>query len=200
MFKSIGWTLQLWHAGILLAAMAGLGSTLYLTAYRTTYTQVDSELESAARVFAGPGVAQPAAAPRHRALNWLKTVPRDCLNRLGWDAGDQPYFIVWGADGSVIRSSDPTPAIAYPGKSPADVPVPRRESSRSGHAGSGRFDDSRRTVGFARRGKPGELAMEPGGSGRHNSCGRISRRVDRFAAGALAHQADQRRGPGHLGF
>src|SRR5579872_3164781 len=55
MFKSIRWTLQLWHAGILFLALSSFGTVLYLAAVRTTYTEVDNELAAAARVLASTG-------------------------------------------------------------------------------------------------------------------------------------------------
>jgi heavy metal sensor kinase len=58
-------------------------------------------------VFAqAPGGQDPAV--------WLKSIPQDCLRRLGWDERDQPYFMVWGADRSVIRTSSPAPDAPYP--------------------------------------------------------------------------------------
>jgi heavy metal sensor kinase len=45
------------------------------------------------------------------ALDALKEVPQDCLRRLGWDESEQPYFIVWGSDGSVVRESTSCPAV-----------------------------------------------------------------------------------------
>ena len=52
MFKSIRWSLQLWHAGILFLAVSSLGAVLYYSACRTAYTEIDNELAGAARVFA----------------------------------------------------------------------------------------------------------------------------------------------------
>ncbi|HEX4056144.1 MAG TPA: ATP-binding protein [Tepidisphaeraceae bacterium] len=155
MFKSIRWTLQLWHAGILFLALASFGTVLYVAAQRTAYTEVDNELAGAARVFVGPGVqrlgpsspnhferpqlaiasqgsagdsaqlasdvAPPTVEFPHPAdagqtiPAWLKEVPQDCLRRLGWDQADQPYFIVWGSDGSVIRQSSQCPAVPRAG-------------------------------------------------------------------------------------
>src|SRR5580658_3702114 len=130
MFRSIRWTLQLWHAGILLVAVAGLGTTLYLTAYKTTFAEVDSELESAARVFAGAPIAQHQPADSPSGIDWVKEMPRDGLDRLGWDERDQPYFIVWSASGSVIRNSDAAPAEGYPGKAPGGVAIRQRGDLR----------------------------------------------------------------------
>ncbi len=55
MFRSIRWTLQLWHAAILGMALASFGTALYLVVSRAQLSQVDAELERAARVLAsGP--------------------------------------------------------------------------------------------------------------------------------------------------
>jgi two-component system, OmpR family, sensor kinase len=49
----------------------------------------------------------PATAP---APAWLKNIPADCLDRLGWDESDRPYFVIRSADGAVIRKSAECPA------------------------------------------------------------------------------------------
>lgn len=148
MFKSIRWSLQLWHAGILFLAVSSLGGVLYYSAYRTAYTEIDNELAGAARVFAALGTpgshlpnpatsqqlamaslrqteyaaagltdaapeVDPAPVPVS-ALAQLKTIPQDCLHRLGWDDSQQPYFIVWAPDGGVVRQSFDCPATPAP--------------------------------------------------------------------------------------
>jgi heavy metal sensor kinase len=59
MLRSIRWTLQLWHAGILGVALASFGTALYIGVSHAEYQRVDAELESAARTLAstpiGPG-------------------------------------------------------------------------------------------------------------------------------------------------
>jgi heavy metal sensor kinase len=158
--KSIRWTLQLWHAGILVLALTSFGAALYVAADRTTYTAVDRELAAAARVFADPQIAPQqhslpavnpdatelamAQAPKdspgsgnrivadagsgNPALSsghltpagpgnlqlWSAQIPTDCLRRIGWDEGDQPYFIVWGSDGAIVRQSDFCPNVPVP--------------------------------------------------------------------------------------
>jgi len=99
MFKSIRWTLQLWHAGILFLALGIFGTVLYLAAQRSAYTEIDNELAAAARVFAAPQAQSTAA------VTWLKEIPADCLHRIGWDEADQPYFMIWLANGTVLRQS-----------------------------------------------------------------------------------------------
>jgi two-component system OmpR family sensor kinase len=55
-FRSIRWTLQLWHAAILGMALASFGTALYMVVSHTELSRVDAELERAARVLAnGPG-------------------------------------------------------------------------------------------------------------------------------------------------
>jgi len=54
-FRSIRWTLQLWHAAILGLALACFGVALYLVVSRAQLNRVDAELERAAHVLAsGP--------------------------------------------------------------------------------------------------------------------------------------------------
>jgi len=155
MFKSIRWTLQLWHAAILFVAVSSLGAVLYYSASRTTYTEIDGELAGAARVFSAlaipgshlqnsvptqsvsgqqlamatlrqtdfsPGTATDAppesdliaTPPPVSPLAQLRAIPQDCLRRLGWDDSQQPYFIVWGPDGSIVRQSLACPAAPVP--------------------------------------------------------------------------------------
>jgi two-component system, OmpR family, sensor kinase len=101
MFKSIRWTLQLWHAGILLLALGSFGTILYLAAQRSAYIEIDNELAGAARVFAAPGIQ-------------IGDILPDCLRRLGWNDADQPYFIIWAADGAILRQSSPCPSVPHP--------------------------------------------------------------------------------------
>jgi two-component system, OmpR family, sensor kinase len=152
MFNSIRWTLQLWYAGILFLALLGVGTVLYLSAERTTYTEIDTALRGAARVFTGAASGSTAPADRsssvqlalapqptdanpsrvvsdaapsmvdlgappmhskgHANAAWLKNVPQDCLVRLGWDPSQNPYFLVWGSDGAILKQSSQAPQIS----------------------------------------------------------------------------------------
>jgi two-component system OmpR family sensor kinase len=49
MFRSIRWSLQLWHAGILLAALVSFGCAMYFGAKQLEFNRLDAELEGAAR-------------------------------------------------------------------------------------------------------------------------------------------------------
>src|SRR5437868_264002 len=60
MFKSIRWTLQLWHAAILALALGGFGVALYGNISSSRYGAVDSEIEGAARVLAQRPLGPPS--------------------------------------------------------------------------------------------------------------------------------------------
>jgi two-component system, OmpR family, sensor kinase len=163
MLRSIRWTLQLWHAAILLVALLSFAIAMYAASSRSEFARVDAELEGAARVLAsgpmGPppfGQRQPDGGglfqfthdgdgladrphehdngpPHGGPRDWWEQVPRDALNRIGQDQRDQPYFSIWGSDGSVLRASAPS----------ADIPAPtsfaRASSSSSGAASLPQF-------------------------------------------------------------
>jgi heavy metal sensor kinase len=60
MFKSIRWTLQLWHAAILAVALAGFGVALYWNIRSSRFENVDAEIEGAARVLASRPLGPPS--------------------------------------------------------------------------------------------------------------------------------------------
>jgi len=61
MFRSIRWTLQLWHAGILALALLSFASALYIAVSRTEFNRIDAELQGAAEVLAvGPSGPPPS--------------------------------------------------------------------------------------------------------------------------------------------
>jgi heavy metal sensor kinase len=204
MFRSIRWTLQLWHMAILLIAMSALGAALYLGVRREQLGRVDAQLEGAARVLATgpmgpppihqwPGAdrdddrplqfdtsreSTPDGPPRDRPgaggddprggghqgdgggpdggghpgggglppgprndqgpdfdRQWWSRVPRDALHRLGENERDQPYFAVWGPDGTLLRAS----------VGAVNLPPPPQESTaqRDGSHGRGGSPDPR---------------------------------------------------------
>jgi len=63
MFRSIRWSLQLWHAGILGLALASFGTALYIGISRAQFSRVDAELEGAARVFVNATMTPGALGP-----------------------------------------------------------------------------------------------------------------------------------------
>jgi two-component system, OmpR family, sensor kinase len=52
MFRSIQWTLQLWHAGLLALVLIGFGTASYFGISKARYEQLDSELERSVQVLA----------------------------------------------------------------------------------------------------------------------------------------------------
>jgi len=62
---------------------------------------------------AGPNLGTDAADQRRFAA-WVGGIPSDCLQRLGWEQQDQPYFIVWSAQGAILRASTAHPVLARP--------------------------------------------------------------------------------------
>lgn len=53
MARSIQWTLQLWHAGLLAVVLVGFGTASYFGIARARYQQLDAELERSVQVLAG---------------------------------------------------------------------------------------------------------------------------------------------------
>lgn len=98
MFRSIRWTLQLWHAGILLFALVSFGSALYFGVARERLKSVDAELEGAAR-----------ALPARMMLRFLpRRGPGDRGGPPPWERGER-------------RPNDdrpPPPPNGDPGKGP----------------------------------------------------------------------------------
>jgi len=154
MFRSMRWTLLLWHAAILVLALTSLGAALYFAARHATFQAVDEELAGAARQLAGPGPGPPPPhdwngppppgdrrfdprgpldhPPFDEAHNPLANLPEDCLERVGWDPRDQPYFLAWSRTGSPLRASAscppdiPAPAMAPPHVNPPFTTGPDR--------------------------------------------------------------------------
>jgi heavy metal sensor kinase len=69
---------------------------------------------SAAAASDPPGSPPAGADEQNRFAAWLGSIPSDCLQRLGWDEQDQPYFIVWAADGTLLRASSSHPNSERP--------------------------------------------------------------------------------------
>jgi heavy metal sensor kinase len=109
MLKSIRLTLQLWHAGILLLALASFGAALYYGTSRSRFKEADTELQGAAQVLAARFAGPP---PRP----W--PAPPD--GRPEVDAGRPPR-----AGGPPPRLDDrPPPRPRFDGDGPPDGPPP----------------------------------------------------------------------------
>ncbi len=76
MFKSLRWRLQAWHALILLLAVAGFGTVLYLEISKARYDEIDVELLSAARTLDGAM----RGTPRPILQNGFRGMPPDDAN------------------------------------------------------------------------------------------------------------------------
>ena len=69
MLRSIRWTLQIWHAAILLLVLLGFGSASYYEVSRTRFMEVDAELSGTVHLLAAymiPPPRRPAPPPPRR--------------------------------------------------------------------------------------------------------------------------------------
>jgi heavy metal sensor kinase len=69
MLRSIRWTLQIWHAAILLLVLLGFGSASYFEVNRTRFMEVDAELSGAVHLLAAylvPAPRRPGPPPPRR--------------------------------------------------------------------------------------------------------------------------------------
>ncbi|HEY2738815.1 MAG TPA: HAMP domain-containing protein, partial [Thermoanaerobaculia bacterium] len=117
MFRSIRWNLLGWYAAILLAVIAGFGTTLYQRLQVLRYQRVDTELAGAAQLIAqrtrpphrprGHGPAEPSEAEI--------TIPESLLQRFGADENEAAYAVLWQRDGSRFASA----------QAPEDIPAPK---------------------------------------------------------------------------
>jgi heavy metal sensor kinase len=78
MLKSIRWSLQLWHAGLLAVVLAGFGISSYIGITRAHYQEVDAELERTVQLLAGGLHFPPPSGP------WGPPPPEE------WGAGATP--------------------------------------------------------------------------------------------------------------
>jgi heavy metal sensor kinase len=90
MLKSIRWSLQLWHAGLLAVVLAGFGTSSYIGISRAHYQEVDAELERTVQLLT-------------RGLH-LPPPPED------WFAGSTPHhepYGPWGIREECFAGSTP---------------------------------------------------------------------------------------------
>jgi two-component system, OmpR family, sensor kinase len=131
-FRSIKWSLQLWHGVILLVVLAGFGYTAFELQRTREMRRVDEELqERVARVFGpmrapgpGPGSrpARPAGSPeRRRSAESRRDLPDELppvLDRSFLDSYDGPvYHIIWRRDGRIVRAEDAPEDLVRPSTS-----------------------------------------------------------------------------------
>ena len=131
MIKSLRWRLQIWHAAILVIAIAVFGTAFYIQLQRSTYGEIDLELLSGARVLEGALRAMP---PRMRDGERPLFPPP----RLGENRQDEGRGPVVGPGGGPIpgnRSAEGRPG--RPGPRP-NGPGPNGPGGPGGPGGEGR--------------------------------------------------------------
>jgi heavy metal sensor kinase len=146
MFRSIRWTLLLWHAAILMLALIGFGTATYYGISRARYTEVDAELAGELQAIAaklhtprppppprrrgpedGPRDGQPRDdrppedrppddGPPDQRQNRENDLPPSFLERFGDGGNDLPYFVLFRSNGEISKSSSPRFAVPDPGQ------------------------------------------------------------------------------------
>jgi heavy metal sensor kinase len=128
MLRSIRWTLQFWHATILILAVVGIGAASVFEIRRARFHEIDSELESAGQlIFAklrGPGNGMPPPPmddmdggpgpddqppwrfnhDGHDHLPRNLDLPPGFLQRYGGSPGEDRAFILYRGDNQVLAS------------------------------------------------------------------------------------------------
>src|SRR5262245_55509931 len=120
MIRSLRWRLQAWQALILLLAIAGFGSVLYLEIRRARFDEIDAELIAAARVLEGslralpPPVLHGAEFPepppdrpplKRERLERALDLPKGLQHRYS-DIHTPPWFVIYRSNGSVLKASE----------------------------------------------------------------------------------------------
>ncbi len=172
-FKSIRWTLQLWHAGLLAVVLTAFGSMSYVGISRMRYQEVDTDLERSVQGLVvglrpkmpgrptgegppgvppmdprptwpegdtgprpeppdwrGPGplerpVGRPPDGPHARERSfppWLEFEAPVELDRRA--ATGELYYVIWGFDGRVLKSSANAGEVPDPGSTLSSPPKP----------------------------------------------------------------------------
>jgi heavy metal sensor kinase len=105
MLRSIRGNLLGWYSAILLAVLAGFGSTLYHRLQRLTYERADKELASAAQLI--------AQRTSHRE-GWPQ-IPESLLQRFGSDEDEAAYAVLRMKDGAEVLSAQASDDVPPPG-------------------------------------------------------------------------------------
>jgi two-component system OmpR family sensor kinase len=117
MFRSIRWNLLGWYAAILLAVIAGFGTTLYQRLQTLRYQRVDTELAGAAQLIAQR--TRPPHRPRGHSTapepEPQISIPESLLQRFGADENEAAYAVLWQRDGARYSSA----------QAPEDMPAPK---------------------------------------------------------------------------
>jgi two-component system, OmpR family, sensor kinase len=153
MFRSIQWTLQLWHAGLLTVVLIGFGVASFFGISRSRFQELDAELERAVQLLAAgfrppklPGSSsQPTTTSgavvdgSRDAWHELPTpefeVPAVLATRFANQRPESDYYVIWDFEGKVLKSSSDraTVDVPYPGPCPewsARPPAPGPPQTR----------------------------------------------------------------------
>jgi two-component system OmpR family sensor kinase len=126
MFRSIQWTLQLWHAGLLAVVLVGFGTASYFGISRARLEQLDSELQRSAQVLAGgfrpPKLPEVLAGGSSTDTRPAESRPADTAEA---DAASQP-------SGSTTEAADGSARGSWPGLRAPEFEVPAALVQRFG--------------------------------------------------------------------
>lgn len=142
MFRSIRWTLQLWYAGLLAVVLVGFGTASYFGISRQRFEQLDAELERSVQVLvtgfhlpkrpepfpAGSTTEQangPSPHHRHAVTAQDFEVPASLVQRFEAAGSGSDYYVIWDADGKVMKASTVVADVPYPGTRPEWPPRPQ---------------------------------------------------------------------------
>jgi heavy metal sensor kinase len=128
MFRSIRWNLLGWYSALLLAVVAGFGSTMYHRLLVLTDERVDTELAGAAQL-----IAQRTRPPHHHPRRPVRpsavpepearlNIPESLLQRFGSDENEAAYAVLWPGDGRRLVSAQVPPGVPPPARLRREVP------------------------------------------------------------------------------
>lgn len=152
LFHSVRWRLQLWHALILLVALAMLCMLTYRLAANNRRERIDRELEDFERAFVKSFWEMPSKRPRDdRPLSMTEVrerflsiddpaqFPLELRDLFDPDATNSTYLAYWDGNGQQLFRSANAPAdLKYPTRPPDDIATVRdvfRELVRGGPRG-----------------------------------------------------------------
>ena len=137
MRSSLRWRIQAWHALILGLVVASAATAFFLQVRRSRFDEIDAELLAGARVLEGvlrtvpvgppdqeagdppdgpaPGGRSPPRPPlpRGRGFEQALSLPPSFEDRY-IEEGQDPYFVIWGHDGEILRAEPPSAADEVP--------------------------------------------------------------------------------------
>ena len=186
MFRSIRWTLQLWHAGLLATVLLAFGAMTFFEIRRARFGQIDAELERTVQLIAagvrpprmmrfegrggpdGGGGPDGRGGPDRRRFDQQRPEMERAPLQLRLSPAleerfekpiDGAYFIIWDAEGRVVGSAGEVKDVPRPKVDPKDLPPQFRPGYQPGSPPEGD-----RPPGEANR-PPGEGGPPPENNG-----------------------------------